>query len=126
MATFLGGIISVLGLVLAVYFALLTFVWGRDPEGWASVIVAVLFIGGTQLIGIGAIGEYIGRIFITQMRARSSRSKRFTARAVQTSKGKPSNMCERDCTSNLIRDQSGVKRRTPSAASVAGRARPIR
>jgi polyisoprenyl-phosphate glycosyltransferase len=66
MVTLLGGIISLLALVLAAYFVLQTVVWGHGPEGWASVIVAVLFIGGIQLIGFGAIGEYIGRIFITQ------------------------------------------------------------
>jgi polyisoprenyl-phosphate glycosyltransferase len=66
MATLLGGIISLVAFVLATYFVLQTLIWAQGPEGWASVIVAVLFIGGIQLIGIGAIGEYIGRIFITQ------------------------------------------------------------
>jgi undecaprenyl-phosphate 4-deoxy-4-formamido-L-arabinose transferase len=66
MATLLGGIISLFAFVLAAYFVLQTLIWAEAPEGWASTIVAVLFIGGIQLIGIGAIGEYIGRIFITQ------------------------------------------------------------
>src|SRR5260370_24643357 len=66
MATLLGGIISLVAFALATYFVLQTLIWARGPEGWASVIVAVLFIGGIQLIGIGVIGEYIGRIFITQ------------------------------------------------------------
>ena len=66
MATLLGGIISLFAFVLSSYFVLMTLIWARGPEGWASVIVAILFTGGIQLIGIGAIGEYIGRIFITQ------------------------------------------------------------
>ena len=66
LATLLGGIISLFAFVLAAYFILQTLLWAHAPEGWASVIVAVLFMGGIQLIGIGAIGEYVGRIFITQ------------------------------------------------------------
>ncbi len=66
MATLVGGIMSLIAFVLATYFVLQTLIRAQGPEGWASVIVAVLFIGGIQLIGIGAIGEYIGRIFITQ------------------------------------------------------------
>ena len=66
MATLLGGIISLVAFVVATYFVIQTLIWAQGPDGWASVIVAVLFIGGIQLICIGAIGEYIGRIFITQ------------------------------------------------------------
>jgi undecaprenyl-phosphate 4-deoxy-4-formamido-L-arabinose transferase len=57
---------SVLAFVLASFFTFQALTSARGPEGWASVIVAVLFIGGVQLIGIGAVGEYVGRIFITQ------------------------------------------------------------
>lgn len=64
--TFLGGAMSLLAFVLAAYFALQSLIWANGPEGWASVIVAVLFIGGVQLIGLGAVGEYVGRIFVTQ------------------------------------------------------------
>src|SRR5215813_13232448 len=66
MVTFLGGIISVFSFLLAFYFVLETVLLKQAPSGWPSVIVAILFIGGVQLIGIGAVGEYIGRIFITQ------------------------------------------------------------
>ena len=66
MAAILGGIISLLSFALALYFVVEALVLEREPPGWPSVIVAVLFIGGIQLLGIGAVGEYIGRIFITQ------------------------------------------------------------
>jgi dolichol-phosphate mannosyltransferase len=35
----------------------------RSITGWTSVMVAVLFLGGVQLVSIGLLGEYIGRIF---------------------------------------------------------------
>ena len=66
MVTFFGGTISLFSLALSFYFLIEALVLQREPSGWPSVIVAILFIGGIQLIGIGAVGEYIGRIFITQ------------------------------------------------------------
>ena len=66
MVAFLGFAMSLLAFVLAAFFVLLTLLSSRGPEGWASVIVAILFIGGIQLMGLGAVGEYVGRIFVTQ------------------------------------------------------------
>jgi glycosyltransferase involved in cell wall biosynthesis len=63
-ATILGFVASGFGFLLALYFIIRHFVNGQAPMGWASMIVTVLFLGGIQLVAIGTIGEYIGRLFI--------------------------------------------------------------
>jgi len=63
-ATVLGFTASIIGFLLALYFILQHIINGQAPIGWASMIVTILFIGGVQLIAIGAIGEYVGRLFI--------------------------------------------------------------
>lgn len=52
--------ISVLGILYAVVTRLMTNSW---VPGWAAIFVAVLFVGGVQLLSLGAIGEYVGRIY---------------------------------------------------------------
>jgi glycosyltransferase involved in cell wall biosynthesis len=43
-------------------------IFGIDTPGYASMIVAVTFFGGLQLIGIGVLGEYLGRAYIETKR----------------------------------------------------------
>ena len=46
------------------FIAVRTVVFGVDVPGYASLLVSILFIGSLQLISIGVLGEYIGRIYI--------------------------------------------------------------
>ena len=57
---FLAILMAVAGIIYAVLLRLYTTDWVR---GWASLFVAILFMGGVQLISLGIIGEYIGRIY---------------------------------------------------------------
>lgn len=63
LATVLGFIISVVTLVYAVYIVYSTLRFGNAVPGYSSLIVAILFLGGIQLLCMGIIGEYIGKIF---------------------------------------------------------------
>ena len=64
-ASLLGGGIALLSFALGMYFLFETIFLDHSVEGWPSLMVSIFFLGGIQLIGIGALGEYIGRIFIT-------------------------------------------------------------
>jgi glycosyltransferase involved in cell wall biosynthesis len=59
----IGFIISLTSLIYAVYFLTKTLIFGADLPGFPSIIVAVMFLGGVQLLSIGILGEYIARIF---------------------------------------------------------------
>lgn len=60
--TYVGLIVAVASFVLAVKVILRTLVYGIELPGYASLMTVVLFIGGIQLIGIGVLGEYLGRL----------------------------------------------------------------
>ena len=62
--TGLGVLVSSFSLFYALVIALRTVLVGRDVPGYASLMVAMLFLGGIQLIGIGVLGDYIGRIYV--------------------------------------------------------------
>lgn len=61
--TISGFSISGLSLIMALFYAIKRLVVGLNPAGFASLMVSIFFFSGIQLITIGVIGEYIGRIF---------------------------------------------------------------
>ena len=66
--TYLGGVVALTSFVFAIVVVLRVLVHGIDVPGYASVIIAVTFLGGLQLIGIGVIGEYLGRAYVESKR----------------------------------------------------------
>jgi dolichol-phosphate mannosyltransferase len=63
LASLFGVAVSSLALLLAVGLVILKLTHGIPLVGWTSLMVAVLFIGGVQLICVGILGEYVGRIY---------------------------------------------------------------
>ena len=63
LATLAGFVVSGIAFIVLLRVLWARLVSGTAIEGWASVMTSVLFIGGIQLIAIGVIGEYIGRIY---------------------------------------------------------------
>ncbi len=61
--SYLGSIIALISLIYASFIVIQTLIYGRDAPGYASLMVAVLFLGGLQLISLGVLGEYLARVF---------------------------------------------------------------
>ncbi|WP_313646571.1 glycosyltransferase family 2 protein [Pseudomonas sp.] len=61
--SYVGGCVSLFAFAFAVYMLVDKVLYGSDVPGYPSLMTAVLFLGGVQLIGIGILGEYIGRIY---------------------------------------------------------------
>ncbi|EKE01429.1 MAG: hypothetical protein ACD_21C00133G0002 [uncultured bacterium] len=60
---YLGTLFALIAFLYGGWIMLRTLLFGVDLPGYASLFVAVLFIGGIQLIGIGVLGEYLGRAY---------------------------------------------------------------
>ncbi|HJC91405.1 MAG TPA: glycosyltransferase family 2 protein [Candidatus Mediterraneibacter excrementigallinarum] len=61
--TGMGILISILG-IIAIIWAIVMQVTGHTVAGWASLICIVAFLGGIQLLSLGVLGEYIGKIYL--------------------------------------------------------------
>ena len=65
---YVGSVLSLIAFVYGSWIVLKTLMFGVDSPGYASIITIVLFLGGIQLMGIGILGEYIGRIYLESKR----------------------------------------------------------
>lgn len=61
--TALGFVVSALSILLAIAYTIQKITIGLSPPGFATLTVAIFFLAGIQLVTIGVIGEYVGRIF---------------------------------------------------------------
>jgi len=61
--SYIGLLISVFALCYAIYLTLRTLIFGVDLPGYASIMVAILLLGGVQLLTLGILGEYLGRVY---------------------------------------------------------------
>lgn len=68
LAVYLGGLITALSLAYVLWVIAAAVIYGIDSPGYVTLITAVLGIGGMQLIFLGIVGEYIGRIYFETKR----------------------------------------------------------
>lgn len=62
-STLIGLVISALAMIYGSYEAIRALFFGTDLKGWATLVVAITFLNGIQLMAMGVLGEYIARIF---------------------------------------------------------------
>lgn len=58
------GVLIVIGSILATTYALVSYFTGNVVQGWTSLILSIWFIGGVQLLAVGLVGQYIGKIYM--------------------------------------------------------------
>jgi glycosyltransferase involved in cell wall biosynthesis len=63
LATYIGVVVALVAALFGVVVVLRTVILGDSPAGYPSLLLVVLLLGGTQLIFLGVIGEYLGRVF---------------------------------------------------------------
>ncbi|MDK7106825.1 glycosyltransferase, partial [Enterobacter hormaechei] len=64
MWTYIGLLVAGVAFIYGAWMIIDTLAFGNAVRGYPSLLVSILFLGGIQLIGIGVLGEYIGRIYV--------------------------------------------------------------
>ncbi len=57
------GCLACLAAIVAAVYSLIAWAFGSSVSGWASLMISIWFLGGVQLVSVGVIGEYIGKIY---------------------------------------------------------------
>lgn len=63
LATWIGAIVSVVSFIYAIWILVKTLIYGDPVAGFPTLILVILFLGGVQLLSLGIIGEYLGRVY---------------------------------------------------------------
>jgi glycosyltransferase involved in cell wall biosynthesis len=63
LATIFGFFVSMVAFIYLIYIIIVANIYGDPVQGFPTIMVTMLFLSGVQLIGIGIIGEYLGRVF---------------------------------------------------------------
>ena len=63
LATLFGTLVSFLAFIYMIFSFIKAVIWGDAVQGFPTLIIIILFIGGVELLCLGIIGEYVGRIF---------------------------------------------------------------
>ena len=62
-SSIIGSLVSLLAFIYMIIIIIKTLAFGTDVNGYASLMTVILFLGGIQLLSLGIIGEYLGRVF---------------------------------------------------------------
>jgi glycosyltransferase involved in cell wall biosynthesis len=63
LATYLGLLTALVAFCYGVWIIVKALLWGDPVAGWPTMMAVILFLGGVQLIALGLIGEYLGRLY---------------------------------------------------------------
>lgn len=66
--TYIGAFFAIMAFIYATIIFIRTVIFGVDVPGYASLLVVITFLGGLQLVGIGVLGEYLGRTYLESKR----------------------------------------------------------
>ena len=64
LATYVGVLTALVAFAWGVWIVARTLLWGDPVQGWPSLMTVMLFLGGVQLVALGIIGEYLGRLYL--------------------------------------------------------------